>query len=103
LIGILEDRMVAALDRHLAAMAELDEADRRNGSYGRHLLTELDSIELSVPRSRTFSAGAVLHAYSRRVDEVDRMILACFVLRVSTRKVGAACCPCSANRSAPRR
>jgi transposase-like protein len=74
-------------------MEERDEADRRNGGYPRHLLTELGDIELVVPRTRTFSAGSVLHAYARRVEEVDRMILACFVLGVSTRKVGEALLP----------
>jgi len=86
LARILEDRMASAVDRHLERMAELGEADRRNGCYGRHLLTALGSIELAVPRTRRFSAGAVLRAYARREAEVDRMILACFVLGLSTRK-----------------
>jgi transposase-like protein len=90
---ILQDRMAELIDRHLDEMEERDEADRRNGGYSRHLLTELGDIELVVPRTRTFSAGAVLHAYARRVEEVDRMILACFVLGVSTRKVGEALLP----------
>ena len=47
----------------------------------------------SVPRTRAFSAGAVLRAYVRREAEVDRMILACFVLGLSTRKVGEALLP----------
>ena len=90
---ILQDRMAELIDRHLDEMEERDQADRRNGGYSRHLLTELGDIELVVPRTRTFSAGAVLHAYARRVEEVDRMILACFVLGVSTRKVGEALLP----------
>jgi transposase-like protein len=90
---ILQDRMAELIDRHLDEMEERDEADRRNGGYPRHLLTELGDIELVVPRTRTFSAGSVLHAYARRVEEVDRMILACFVLGVSTRKVGEALLP----------
>ncbi len=93
LARILEDRMASAVDRHLERMAELGEADRRNGCYGRHLLTALGSIELAVPRTRRFSAGAVLRAYARREAEVDRMILACFVLGLSTRKVGEALLP----------
>jgi transposase-like protein len=71
-------------------MAELDQADRRNGRYRRHLLTELGDIELAVPRTRTFSALKVVRAYARRAQNVDRMILACFVLGLSTRKVAAA-------------
>jgi transposase-like protein len=90
LIGILQDRMAEAIDRHLEEIAARGETDRRNGSYDRHLLTELGDIELSVPRTRGFSAHAVLHAYARRADRVDRLILACFVLGVSTRKVGKA-------------
>lgn len=90
---ILQDRMAELIDRHLDEMEEHDEADRRNGGYSRHLLTELGDIELTVPRTRRFSAGSVLHAYARRVEEVDRMILACFVLGVSTRKVGEALLP----------
>jgi len=93
LARILEERMATAIDRHLERMAELGEADRRNGCYGRHLLTALGSIELAVPRTRSFSAGAVLRAYARREAEVDRMILACFVLGLSTRKVGEALLP----------
>lgn len=87
---ILEGQMAQAIDRHLEEMARRGEPDRRNGSYPRHLLSELGDIELSVPRTRTFSAHAVLRAYARRTREVDRSILACFVLGISTRKVGRA-------------
>lgn len=85
---MLQDQMAQMIDRHLDEMARRGEADRRNGGYSRHLLTELGDIELSVPRTRRFSAHGLLHAYARRVEEVDRLILACFVLGVSTRKVG---------------
>ena len=74
-------------------MAERGEADRRNGTYHRRILTELGDIELAVPRTRTFSPVAVVRAYARRSPEVDRMILACFVLGLSTRKVGEALLP----------
>jgi putative transposase len=111
LARILEERMATAIDRHLERMAELGEADRRNGGYARHLLTALGSIELAVPRTRRFSAGAVLRAYARREAEVDRMILACFVLGLSTRKSlpprrrgsGKRSCRSLASGSAPRR
>jgi len=82
--------MAQAIDRHLDAMARRGEADRRNGGYRRHLLTELGDIALVVPRTRRFSAHGVLHAYARRTQAVDRLILACFVLGISTRKVGRA-------------
>jgi hypothetical protein len=93
LARILEDRMARAIDRHLERMAEVGEADRRNGGYTRRLLTALGSIELMVPRTRRFSAGAVLRAYARREAEVNRMILASFVLGLSIRKVGEALLP----------
>jgi putative transposase len=93
LAELLEDRMAERIDRHLERMAELGEADRRNGCYHRWLLTELGAIELAVPRTRTFSALAVVQAYARRPHHVDRMILACFVLGLSTRKVAAALLP----------
>jgi transposase-like protein len=44
------------IDEHLERMAELGQADRRNGWHTRWLLTELGDIELAVPRTRTFSA-----------------------------------------------
>jgi len=53
---ILEGRMDGLIDEHFERMAELGQADRRNGCYRRHLLTELGEIELAVPRTRTFSA-----------------------------------------------
>ena len=43
---ILEGRMAAGIDRHLAEMAGRGAADRRNGTYRRWLLTELGEIEL---------------------------------------------------------
>jgi transposase-like protein len=90
---ILSGRMDAAIDRHLADMAARQEADRRNGSYRRRLLTELGDIELEVPRTRRFSPLAVVRAYARRAAHIDRMILACFVLGLSTRKVAVALLP----------
>jgi transposase-like protein len=63
-------------------------SDRHNGSFRRRLLTGLGEIELSVPRTRRFSAAELLRAYARRSPEVDRLILAAFIFGVSTRKVG---------------
>ena len=90
---VLEGRMAAGIDRHLVEMAERGAADRRNGAYCRWLMTELGEIELSVPRTRRFSALAVVRAYARRAAHIDRMILACFVLGLSTRKVAIALLP----------
>jgi hypothetical protein len=64
LAQLLQERKAVAVERHLDRLAELGEPDRRNGSYGRRLLTALGSIELMVPRTRRFSACAVLRAYA---------------------------------------
>src|SRR5207302_991801 len=90
---ILQGQMAHCVDAHLDRMAALDEADRRNGFYSRHLLTELGDIELAVPRTRHFAPITVVRAYARRPEQVDRMILSCFVLGLSTRKVGMALLP----------
>lgn len=85
---IIEDQMAAAVDRYLDQLEADAAADRRNGYYRRHLLTELGDIELNVPRTRRYSPVEVIRAYARRTREIDRMILAGFVLGLSTRKVG---------------
>jgi len=90
---ILEDRMRDRIDKHLSGMALRDESDRRNGYFSRHFLTELGDISLQVPRTRTVSGVGVIQAYSRRAVQVDRMILSCFVLGLSTRKVSHALMP----------
>src|SRR5262245_3334779 len=90
---ILRGQMNQAIDEHLDRMAALDVADRRNGSYSRHLLGELGAIELAMPRTRRFAPVAVLRAYARRPAQVDRMILSCFVLGLSVRKVSEALLP----------
>lgn len=90
---ILEDRMHDRIDRHLEEMALHDGEDRRNGFFSRHLLTELGDVSLCVPRTRTTSGAGVIRAYSRRAVQVDRMILSCFVLGLSTRKVCHALMP----------
>ena len=91
--AILEGRMQERITFYLDEMARLGEADRRNGYFSRHLLTELGDIELSIPRTRRFSAVSMLRAYARRAPQIDRMILACFVLGISTRKVSQALLP----------
>ena len=93
LARIVRGQMDQAIDEHLDRMAVLDQADRRNGSYPRHLLTELGDIELAVPRTRRFAPIGVIRAYARRPEQVDRMILSCFVLGLSVRKVGEALLP----------
>ncbi len=87
---IIEQQMAKAVEAYLEQLEGDDVADRRNGYYRRHLLTELGDIELNVPRTRRYSPVEVLRAYARRTPEIDRVILAGFVLGLSTRKVGEA-------------
>jgi putative transposase len=93
LAEVIELQMAAAVDRHLEELEAEDGPDRRNGHYRRHLLTTLGDIELRVPRTRRFTPTTVLRAYARRTPEIDRVILAGFVLGLSTRKVGEALLP----------
>lgn len=93
LAGIIEERMAESVDAWLDSLGAHDEPDRRNGFYRRTLLSELGDIELNVPRTRRFCPGDVLRAYARRTVEIDRVILAGFVLGLSTRKVGEVLLP----------
>jgi len=88
--SFLADRMAEKCDAHLAMTQVQGIPDRRNGSYMRHLLTELGDVSISVPRTRTYTPIGVIRAYARRSQDVDRLILACFLLGLSTRKVGEA-------------
>ena len=88
LAEIIQGRMAEAVDDWLDSLDGSAMRDRRNGSYSRYLLTELGDIELSVPRTRRFCPSEVLRSYARRAPEIDRAILAGFVLGLSTRKVG---------------
>ena len=91
--AILEGRMRERISSHLEEMDRLGEADRRNGSFSRHLLTELGDIGLSIPRTRRFGPLSLVRAYARRALHIDRMIVACFVLGISTCKVSQALLP----------
>ncbi|HEY3276015.1 MAG TPA: IS256 family transposase [Syntrophorhabdaceae bacterium] len=89
-IGVfLRDRMKESISDYLGRLPE-GISDRRNGNYHRHVLTELGDILVLVPRTRTYNPISVIEAYARRSKEVDRLILSCFLLGLSTRKVGAA-------------
>ncbi len=90
---ILETRMHNSMDAYLSQVRDRELSDRRNGSYPRHLLTELGDLELQIPRTRTASAISVLKRFARRVVPVERMILLTFLLGLSTRKVGQALLP----------
>jgi len=90
---ILEGRMQERISWYLEEMARLGASDHRNGSFSRHLVTELGDIELAVPRTRHFSPIRIVRAYARRAPHIDRMIPTCFVLGISTRKVATALMP----------
>jgi len=98
---VLEDRMHGLLGNRIAELAANGIPDRRNGAYRRWLLTGLGAIELCVPRTRTLSGVVMLKRYARRERAVDRVILACFVLGLSTRKVGEALLPLLGERISP--
>jgi transposase-like protein len=74
----LRDRMKDSIADYLGRLPD-GVADRRNGSYERHLLTEIGDLILAVPRTRTFNPVSLLDAYARRGKAVDRLILACFL------------------------
>ena len=102
LAEIIETEMAAEVDRHLEGLEAEDAADRRNGYYRHSLMTELGDIELSVPRTRRYCPTEVVRAYARRSPEIDRTILAGFVLGFRPAS-SARCLACSAGRSARRR
>lgn len=87
--NFLRDRMKESIADYLGRLPE-GVSDRKNGSYPRHVLTEIGDILLFIPRTRAYNPVGIIEAYSRRSKEVDRLILACFLLGLSTRKVGAA-------------
>jgi hypothetical protein len=82
----------------------LNRRDYRNGHYVRHLLTEMGDLELLVPRSRKGKFPTKLfERYARRCGSVDKVLLACFCLGLSTRKAASVLAPqCWARRSRPR-
>jgi putative transposase len=87
---VLEGHMRQRIELYLGDVRRIDHPDRRNGYFRRWLLTGLGAIQLAVPRTRHYSAIGALAAYARREKSVDRLILAAFVLGLSTRKVGEA-------------
>lgn len=92
---VLEDRMGSEVEQHLGReryerRESGDKEDYRNGSYDRHFLTELGDLMLRIPRTRRGFISKVLRAYQRRSRSIDQLIMACFVLGMSTRKVSTA-------------
>jgi len=92
---ILEGSMAIEVEQHLGRRPyerrdSGDKEDYRNGSYLRHFLTELGDLMVRIPRTRKGFISKVLEAYKRRSRSVDQLIMACFVLGMSTRKVSTA-------------
>jgi len=72
----------------------VDRPDYRNGHYVRHLLTEMGDLELLVPRNRKGGFPSKLfERYARRCRSIDRVLLACFCLGLSTRKAASVLAP----------
>jgi transposase-like protein len=90
---VLKEQMEGQIAGHLSWAYQKGIPDRRNGSYTRHVLTELGNLILAIPRTRCFSPRGILAAYARRTRKIDHLILACFLLGLSTRKVGVALLP----------
>src|SRR5512139_1195525 len=92
---ILEDEVDKELEQYLGRgwYERRDEGKRqdyRNGFRIRHMLTEIGDVVVRMPRTRKRFVSRVLEAYRRRMRTVDQLILACFVLGMSTRKVSTA-------------
>jgi transposase-like protein len=92
---LLEDRMGSEVEQHLGReryerRESGDKEDYRNGFYDRHFLTELGDLLLRMPRTRKGFISRVLRAYQRRSRSIDQLIMACFILGMSTRKVSTA-------------
>jgi putative transposase len=92
---ILEDEVDKEVEQYLGRgwyerRGEGSREDYRNGFRIRHLLTEIGDLVVRMPRTRKKFISRILEAYRRRMRTVDQLILACFVLGMSTRKVSTA-------------
>jgi putative transposase len=94
---LLEKRLEEEMAEHLGLCRYehgRDRHDYRNGHYVRHLLSEMGDLELLVPRSRRGKFPTRLFdRYARRCRSVDRVLLACFCLGLSTRKAASVLAP----------
>ena len=71
-----------------------DRPDYRNGRYVRHLLTEMGDLELLIPRCRQGGfPSKLIERYARRCRSIDRVMLGCFCLGLSTRKAAVVLAP----------
>jgi putative transposase len=84
----LEEEMIQYQQRNPYQRAP-DRLDYRNGHYARNMDTAFGPIEnIKVPRSRSgLFKPSMFKKYQRRQDSVNRSIINCFLLGVSTRNV----------------
>jgi putative transposase len=94
---LLEKRLEEEMAEYLGVSRYEHASDRhdyRHGHYVRHLLTEMGDLEVLVPRSRKGKFPTKLfERYARRCRSVDRVLLACFCLGLSTRKAASVLAP----------
>jgi len=94
---LMEKRLEEEMTQYLGLSRyerAVDRPDYRNGHYVRHLLTEMGDLELLVPRSRKGGFPFKLfERYARRCRSIDRVLLACFCLGLSTRKAASVLAP----------
>ena len=103
---ILEESYASEVDEYLGRgwyerLGEDAVRDYRNGTQRRCFLTELGEVELVLNRTRRRFVSRVLRSYARKGAHIDRLILACFVLGMSTRKVAEALFPLLGRRISP--
>lgn len=84
----LEEEMIQYQQRNTYQRTQ-NRVDYRNGYYTRNLDTGFGPIEnIKVPRSRTgLFRTALFKKYQRRQENVEKSIINCFLLGVSTRNV----------------
>ncbi len=92
---ILEEKVEEEMTLHLGRKRyERREPDTpplyRNGTVERTLYSELGPVVLTLGRLRKAIESRVVSRYARRPAHVTRLILACFLLGMSTRKVAKA-------------
>jgi transposase-like protein len=102
---LLEKRLEEEMTEYLGLAPYEHRGDRhdyRNGHYVRHLLTEMGDLEVVVPRSRRGGFPTRLfERYARRCRSVDRVLLACFCLGLSTRKAATVLAPVLGEKVSP--
>lgn len=87
----VEEELTAYVGREWYARRDAgSEPLYRNGSVERTLYTELGPVVLKLGRLRKAIESKVLFRYARRPVHVTRLVLACFLLGMSTRKAAKA-------------